>query len=275
MLRKLLKQPGQPALLYLHVYQPWFMGNKLWLGAEMQQQTILEYYSIPTVSARNALFHLLAQNAHGFSEHDAHCGVHPNPLGHRYSTLGHPLFLAAQCCCAGVRESWLLRWNRTAELSGVSQTLNVLACHQLCALCRYYGDLVIATLQDQAYAALTVPEEHMQYPPPFEGLTGIPPPMLEENWDYDSECMTGEQLRQIIVPELSKVSKRWRSAYQGARHALQRPVPLSQVPVWQHQILSKCKHRLASEVFACNKHARARVCPMLHVCAFTGLGVCG
>ena len=53
----------------------------------MQIETILEYYAVPTISARNALFHLKAQNAPGFSEDDTNCGVHPNPLGHRCATV--------------------------------------------------------------------------------------------------------------------------------------------------------------------------------------------
>ena len=54
------------------------------MSAEMEMETILQYYSIPTVSARNALYHLLIAKARGFSEEEVHCGVHPNPLGHRY-----------------------------------------------------------------------------------------------------------------------------------------------------------------------------------------------
>ena len=46
-------------------------------------EQILQYYSVPTVSARNALYHLHMNKAHGFAEEDVHCGVHPNPLGHR------------------------------------------------------------------------------------------------------------------------------------------------------------------------------------------------
>ena len=83
LLRKLLKIPSKPAVQYLHVYQPLYQGLEFWLSAEMEIETILQYYSIPTVSARNALYHLLIEEVHGFSEDDVHCGVHPNPLGHR------------------------------------------------------------------------------------------------------------------------------------------------------------------------------------------------
>ena len=83
LLRKLVKLPSKPALHYLHVYQPSYMGHSFWLSAEMEIETILQYYSIPTVSARNALYELLVEEAPGFSEAEVHCGVHPNPLGHR------------------------------------------------------------------------------------------------------------------------------------------------------------------------------------------------
>ena len=78
-----MKLPSRPALHYLHVYQPSYMGHSFWLSAEMEIETILQYYSIPTVSARNALYELLVEGARGFTEAEVHCGVHPNPLGHR------------------------------------------------------------------------------------------------------------------------------------------------------------------------------------------------
>ena len=65
------------------------MGPKFWTGGEMQIESILQYYSVPTVSARNALYELAARKAKGFSEEEVHCGVHPNPLGHRCSPQ-HP-----------------------------------------------------------------------------------------------------------------------------------------------------------------------------------------
>ena len=66
--------------------------------------------------------------------------------------------------------------------------------------------MVIANLQDHAYAAFTVPEEHMEYPDLFAGLKGIPQPMLEQNWDFDSECMTGDLLHRALVPQRPQVS---------------------------------------------------------------------
>lgn len=104
-LRKLLKLPQWPALLYLHVWQSAYMGPKFWTGGEMQIESILQYYSVPTVSARNALYELAARNATGFSEEEVHCGVHPNPLGHRC------LFRLPECChetppeCSPVRQA--------------------------------------------------------------------------------------------------------------------------------------------------------------------------
>lgn len=69
------------------------------------------------------------------------------------------------------------------------------------------ADIVIASLQDNAYAALTAPDELFELPNLYKGLAGVPRPMLDENFDFDSECLTGELLRQAMVPQLSKVSR--------------------------------------------------------------------
>ena len=84
LLRKLLRVPSQPALLYFHVWQPDYMSEVFWKSAEMEIQDILAYYSVPSVSARNALYHLYMANATGFDSLDWLCGWHPNPLGHRW-----------------------------------------------------------------------------------------------------------------------------------------------------------------------------------------------
>ena len=65
---------------------------------------------------------------------------------------------------------------------------------------------MIASLQDNAYAALTTADEGSDFPSLFERLAAIPRPMLEENWDFDGECLTGELLHQAVVPQLSTVS---------------------------------------------------------------------
>ena len=216
LVRKLMKLPSKPALHYLHVYQPSYMGHSFWLSAEMEIETILQYYSIPTVSARNALYELLLEEAHGFSEAEVHCGVHPNPLGHRCvcgtaQTLppclhqpcqlmirGNALALQPAGCCLTYSRGCTASCNTVAGTSWSRLT-------QDADCCRYYADMVIANLQDHAHAALTVPEEHMAYPEGFAGLQGIPPPMLEQNWDFDSECLTGELLHQAVVPQRSQV----------------------------------------------------------------------
>ena len=71
---------------------------------------------------------------------------------------------------------------------------------------RYYADLVIGTLQDHAYAATTVSPEHYEYPSIFASLKDVPPPMLENNYDFESECLTGEALHKAAVPESTEVS---------------------------------------------------------------------
>ena len=91
-LRKLLKLPSKPALHYLHVYQPFYQGDEFWPSAEAEMETILQYYSIPTVSARNALYTLMSEEVQGFSQAEISCGFHPNPLGHR----------CVQCACCAI-----------------------------------------------------------------------------------------------------------------------------------------------------------------------------
>ena len=65
--------------------------------------------------------------------------------------------------------------------------------------------LVIATLQDHAFATYMISEEHVEAPPPFHILKQVPPPMLEDNYDFDSECLTGEMLHEAVVPDLTQV----------------------------------------------------------------------
>ena len=101
-LRKLAKLPQWPALLYLHVWQPAYMGPAFWTGGEMQIETILQYYGVPSVSARSALFHLAARNEPGFSENDTNCGVHPNPLGHRCA----PTAVLSGCLSSATSATW-------------------------------------------------------------------------------------------------------------------------------------------------------------------------
>ena len=50
-LRKLAKLPQWQALLFLHVLLPAYMGPSFWNGGEMQIETILEYYAVPSISA--------------------------------------------------------------------------------------------------------------------------------------------------------------------------------------------------------------------------------
>ena len=80
-----MRLPGQPALLYLHVWQPDYMSEVFWVSAEMELETILQYYGVPTVSARNSLYQLYMANVSGFESLDWLCGWHPNPLGSQAS----------------------------------------------------------------------------------------------------------------------------------------------------------------------------------------------
>lgn len=65
--------------------------------------------------------------------------------------------------------------------------------------------MVIATLQDHAYASYTLAGDYEELPAVYAELTKVPPPMIENNWERDSECLTGETLRKAAVPELTAV----------------------------------------------------------------------
>ena len=65
--------------------------------------------------------------------------------------------------------------------------------------------MVIAKLQDHAYKAISQAGEHEELPPLFTGLREVPPPMLKDNYEMDSECLTGELLHAAAVPARSKV----------------------------------------------------------------------
>ena len=70
---------------------------------------------------------------------------------------------------------------------------------------RYYADMMIATLQDHAYAAYAQAGEQDELPPMFTDLRNLPEPMLEENWEMESACLSGEPLRDAVVPKQSQV----------------------------------------------------------------------
>ncbi len=40
---------------------------------------------------------------------------------------------------------------------------------------------------------------------PFHILKQVPPPMLEDKYDFDSECLTGERFHEAVVPDLTQV----------------------------------------------------------------------
>ena len=60
-------------------------------------------------------------------------------------------------------------------------------------------------MQDLAYASYTLAGDWEELPAAYAELSAVPPPMIENNWDLDSECLTGEALRAAAVPELTAV----------------------------------------------------------------------
>ena len=59
--------------------------------------------------------------------------------------------------------------------------------------------MVIATLQDHAYDAISMAGDHEELLPQFTTLRTGPPPMLINNYEMDSECLTGELLHAAAV----------------------------------------------------------------------------
>ena len=87
----------------------------------------------------------------------------------------------------------------------MSQIVLLAAMTERLYVSRYYGDMVIATLQDHAYASYSLGGDGDELPAVYAELSAVPPPMIENNWDLDSECLTGEALRAAAVPELTAV----------------------------------------------------------------------
>ena len=75
----------------------------------------------------------------------------------------------------------------------------------LLLLHRYYADMLIATLQDHAYEAISTAGDHEELLPLFTSLRSDPPPMLNDNYEMDSECLTGARLHAAVVPGESAV----------------------------------------------------------------------
>jgi hypothetical protein len=84
LLRKLLTHRNQPAVIYLHAWIASFENLDFYLGEEGDISVLLDYYRLPVLSMRKALFHDTVARTLGFApEHHVCDMLHPNTLGHR------------------------------------------------------------------------------------------------------------------------------------------------------------------------------------------------
>ncbi len=84
-MRRLLLLPSRPAITYLHVWLPEFFQYSFFnVTVEDQVELFVKYYGLQSISFRDAIFPLYADDVPGFRETDFVCNaMHPNYLGHR------------------------------------------------------------------------------------------------------------------------------------------------------------------------------------------------
>ncbi|BDA43799.1 hypothetical protein COCOBI_04-8160 [Coccomyxa sp. Obi] len=84
LVRKMLKLPKRPAVMYFHVWTPRRLGFRFFESPENMIEMVPEYYGLPSISMRNAMYHLvenLTVPADWLWRSDIN---HANCLGHRY-----------------------------------------------------------------------------------------------------------------------------------------------------------------------------------------------
>ncbi|EIE19265.1 hypothetical protein COCSUDRAFT_58561 [Coccomyxa subellipsoidea C-169] len=84
LIRKMLNLPNRPAVMYFHVWTPRRLGFKFYDSPENLIEMVPEYYGLPSISMRNALYHVVANftvPADWLWRSDIN---HANCLGHRY-----------------------------------------------------------------------------------------------------------------------------------------------------------------------------------------------
>jgi Ni,Fe-hydrogenase I small subunit len=84
LIRKLLTHQNQPAVVYLHAWIASFEDRSFYLGEEGDISNVLDYYRVPVLSMRKALYHDTVMQTPGFKPEQHVCDMlHPNRLGHR------------------------------------------------------------------------------------------------------------------------------------------------------------------------------------------------
>ena len=83
LIRKMLGLPRRPAVLYFHVWTPRRMGFNFYDSPENVIEMVPEYYALPSLSMRNAMYKMVADftvPAEWLWRSDVN---HANCLGHR------------------------------------------------------------------------------------------------------------------------------------------------------------------------------------------------
>ena len=102
----MLKLPGAPAVLYFHVWLPQRLGGRFYEGPESIIELVPEYYGLPSVSMRNAMYHMVDDKIVPLQWLWRSDPTHTNCLGHRCGLLpaGPTLFQCHALLCAGISE---------------------------------------------------------------------------------------------------------------------------------------------------------------------------
>jgi len=83
LIRKMLNLPKRPAVAYFHVWTPRRLGFHFYESPENVIEMVPEYYGLPSISMRNAMYHVVANftvPADWLWRTDIN---HANCLGHR------------------------------------------------------------------------------------------------------------------------------------------------------------------------------------------------
>ena len=198
LIRKMLNLPKRPAVAYFHVWTPRRLGTHFYESPENVIEMVPEYYGLPSISMRNALYHMVANlivPADWLWRSDVN---HANCLGHRclssrlaYLCLitvrlwyQHSSLCAGDCLCMGrsvlqQARRGFLRWVR-------------------CCPCRYMADLIIGYLQNIALHVI----DHMRVTELLHEEAvheALHRPMFDDNWEnHASRCQMDFEFKSLV-----------------------------------------------------------------------------
>ena len=102
LIRKILNLPNRPAVTYFHVWTPRRLGFHFYESPENIIEMVPEYYGLPSISMRNAMYHMVANltvPADWIWRSDIN---HANCLGHRCAVLTAAHCLQGSCLCSDI-----------------------------------------------------------------------------------------------------------------------------------------------------------------------------